>query len=167
MKISWNTWPRAVLLALLVTATAVAQQAAPAPGATAPGRAVTAPASTAPGSAAPAAANRPLPAATPESVGMSSARITRVHQGMQAQHFAFRAAEELRTHGVTAMLDVSGGSFKSQMKKADASGARFAVIIGDDETAAGVVSLKPLREAAQQVRASIAEAIDLIKRCDS
>ena len=50
------------------------------------------------------------------------------------------------------------------MRKADASGARVAVIVGDDESGAGVVSLKPLREAAQQVRASIDEAIDLIKK---
>ncbi len=88
-----------------------------------------------------------------------------VHQGEQAQGFAFKAAEALRSSGMTAMLDMSGGgSFKSQMKRADASGARFAVIIGDDEVAAGVISLKPLREDAQQVRVSIAEAIALIKK---
>jgi histidyl-tRNA synthetase len=88
-----------------------------------------------------------------------------VHQGKPAQRFAFKAAEELRNNRVTAVLDASGGgSFKSQMKKADACGARFAVIIGDDEAAAGNVSLKPLREAAQQVRVSISEAIDLIKK---
>jgi len=62
------------------------------------------------------------------------------------------------------LLHCGGGSFKSQMRKADASGARVAVIVGDDESGAGVVSLKPLREAAQQVRASIDEAIDLIKK---
>ena len=88
-----------------------------------------------------------------------------VHQGKQAQRFAFKAAEELRSNGMTAMLDVSGGgSFKSQMKRADACGARFAVIIGDDEAAAGVISLKPLREEAQQVRVLIAAAIALIKK---
>jgi histidyl-tRNA synthetase len=53
------------------------------------------------------------------------------------------------------------------MKKADASGARFAVIVGDDEANAGVVSVKPLREDAQQVRASIAEAVELIKGRDA
>jgi histidyl-tRNA synthetase len=60
-------------------------------------------------------------------------------------------------------LDVSGASFKSQMKKADASGARFAVIVGDDEAAANAVSVKPLREDAQQVRVSVDEAVRLIK----
>ena len=43
------------------------------------------------------------------------------------------------------LFNCGGGSFKSQMKKADASGAQFAVIIGDDEAAAGEVTLKPLR----------------------
>jgi histidyl-tRNA synthetase len=62
------------------------------------------------------------------------------------------------------ILHCGGGGFKSQVRKADASGARFAVIIGDDEATAGAVSVKPLREAAQQERKSIAEAIDLIKR---
>ena len=37
-----------------------------------------------------------------------------------------------------------GGAFKSQMKKADASGAAFAVIIGDDEAATGEAQLKSL-----------------------
>ena len=39
-----------------------------------------------------------------------------------------------------------GGSFKSQMKKADASGARYALVIGDNEVGAGTVAVKPLRD---------------------
>ena len=87
-----------------------------------------------------------------------------VNQGEDAQRFAFVAAEQLREGGVTVTLDVGGASFKSQMKKADASGARFAVIIGEDETAAGAVSVKPLRDDAKQVRASVAEAIAMITK---
>jgi histidyl-tRNA synthetase len=49
------------------------------------------------------------------------------------------------------------------MKKADASGARFAVIIGDEEAQAGEISIKPLRQAAEQVRVAFAEAADLLK----
>jgi histidyl-tRNA synthetase len=37
------------------------------------------------------------------------------------------------------------------MKKADASGARFALVIGDDEAAAGTVAVKPLRAQGEQV----------------
>jgi histidyl-tRNA synthetase len=87
-----------------------------------------------------------------------------VSQGKEAPRFAFTAAEQLREGGLTVALDVTGASFKSQMKKADASGARFAVIVGDDEAEAGCVSVKPLREDAPQVRVAIDEAVRLIKQ---
>ncbi|HSB49272.1 MAG TPA: histidine--tRNA ligase [Burkholderiales bacterium] len=86
-----------------------------------------------------------------------------VRQGEAAERFGARVAEELREGGLAVVLHCGGGSLKSQMKRADASGARYAVIVGDDEAGAGVVSVKPLRESAQQVRASVTEAIDLIK----
>jgi histidyl-tRNA synthetase len=86
-----------------------------------------------------------------------------VRQGDAAERYGARVAEQLRDGGLAVVLHCGGGNFKSQMKRADASGARYAVIVGDDEAQAGVVSVKPLREAAQQVRASVAEAIDLIK----
>ncbi|HMU99572.1 MAG TPA: histidine--tRNA ligase [Rhodocyclaceae bacterium] len=69
-----------------------------------------------------------------------------VHQGDAATRLAFRAAEGLRDQGINVVLHCGGGSFKSQMKKADASGALFAVVIGDDEAAVGEAQLKPLRE---------------------
>jgi histidyl-tRNA synthetase len=69
-----------------------------------------------------------------------------VHQGDDASRLAFRVAEGLRDQGISALLHCGGGSFKSQMKKADGSGALFAVIIGDDEAATGEAQLKPLRE---------------------
>ena len=86
-----------------------------------------------------------------------------VRQGAAAERYGARVAEQLRDGGLAVALHCGGGSFKSQMRRADASSARYAVIVGDDEAAAGVVSVKPLREAAQQVRASVSEAIDLIK----
>lgn len=69
-----------------------------------------------------------------------------VHQGDEASRLAFRVAEGLRDQGVNVLLHCGGGSFKSQMKKADGSGAAFAVIIGDDEAATGEAQLKALRE---------------------
>ncbi|HXF66857.1 MAG TPA: histidine--tRNA ligase [Burkholderiales bacterium] len=86
-----------------------------------------------------------------------------VHQGEAAQRHAARVAESLRDAGLAVVLHCGGGNFKSQMRKADASGARYAVIVGEDEAAAGDVSLKPLREAQQQSRVSVSEAVDLIK----
>ena len=55
-------------------------------------------------------------------------------------------AEGLRDHGVDVLLHCGGGSFKSQMKKADGSGATFAVIIGEDEASTGEAQLKSLRQ---------------------
>ena len=58
--------------------------------------------------------------------------------------------------------DGSVGSFKSQMKKADGSGARFAIILGSDELAAGKVSVKNLRNGEQSL-ATLDEAVAAIK----
>lgn len=54
--------------------------------------------------------------------------------------------ERLRAAGVAVQMHAGGGSFKSQFKKADASGARFALVFGGDELARGEVAVKPLRE---------------------
>lgn len=85
-----------------------------------------------------------------------------VHQGAAAQRFAFRVAEGLRDNGYAVQLHCGGGSFKSQMKRADASGAELAAIIGDDEAAAGEITLKALRAEIEQRRVAfdqLAEAI--------
>ncbi|MGC2456529.1 MAG: histidine--tRNA ligase [Gallionellaceae bacterium] len=68
-----------------------------------------------------------------------------VHQGEQADGMATVVAEQLRDAGLKVLLHCGGGGFKSQMKKADASNAVCAIIIGDDEARAGMVGLKPLR----------------------
>ena len=55
----------------------------------------------------------------------------------------------LRAEGLTVLMHSAGpdglGSMKSQFKKADGSGARFALVFGENELAAGTVSVKPLR----------------------
>ncbi len=61
---------------------------------------------------------------------------------------AVRAVELLRAAGVAVQLHAGGGSMKSQFKKADASGARHALIFGADELSRGEVAVKPLRDAA-------------------
>jgi histidyl-tRNA synthetase len=82
-----------------------------------------------------------------------------VHQGEAASKFAMIASEFLRDNDFSVILHCGGGSFKSQMKKADASGATVAVIIGDDEAGAGDVTLKPLRVEAGQQRMGLAQAV--------
>ncbi len=85
-----------------------------------------------------------------------------VWSGALAQAHAWSVAERLRAAGAEVVLHCGGGSFKSQMKKADGSGARFAVIVGEDEAAAGQASLKPLRELSEQVRVGVDDLVPLI-----
>ena len=68
-----------------------------------------------------------------------------VHQGEQAQRKAALLAEGLRDVGISAIVHAGSGSFKSQFKRADASGAQIAVILGGDELESGTASVKMLR----------------------
>ena len=72
-----------------------------------------------------------------------------VHAGESAQQSAWRVSERLRDANLAVVFG-PGGSLKSQMKKADASGARFAVIIGEDEAKSDKVTVKPLRGGEQR-----------------
>src|SRR5260221_469379 len=65
-----------------------------------------------------------------------------VHSGESASRFAWNVAESLRGRGVSVVLHCGGGSFKSQMKRADASGARYAGIMGDEEEGGRGVSFQ-------------------------
>jgi histidyl-tRNA synthetase len=73
-----------------------------------------------------------------------------VHAGDNATALANRAAELLRDAGHHVVVNAGGGSFKAQMKRADVSGAQYAILIGDDEAASGTASVKPLRGAGEQ-----------------
>jgi histidyl-tRNA synthetase len=83
-----------------------------------------------------------------------------VHQGEAAQMQSFVLAERLRDAGLDVILHCAAtsgaGSFKSQMKKADASGASYAVIIGEDEIASNAANVKSLRgEEGEQQQATV------------
>jgi histidyl-tRNA synthetase len=60
---------------------------------------------------------------------------------------AIAAIDTLRAQGVAVQMHAGGGSMKAQFKRADTSGARYALIFGADELARGEVALKPLRDA--------------------
>ncbi|PPD56198.1 MAG: histidine--tRNA ligase [Methylotenera sp.] len=85
-----------------------------------------------------------------------------VNVGELAEKQAFAVSETLRSAGLSVVLHAGGGSFKSQMKKADRSGARFAAILGDDEVAACEISLKPLLQAGEQKRCKLNEVNQII-----
>ena len=82
---------------------------------------------------------------------------------------AVRVAEALRAAGVAVLMHAGGGSMKAQFRRADASGARWALVFGGDELGQGVVAVKPLRDAtAAQVTRALADpaawAAELLKR---
>jgi histidyl-tRNA synthetase len=68
-----------------------------------------------------------------------------LHQGGATYEAAMQAAERLRDAGLDVILHAGDASLKSQMKRADASGARYAVIVGEREAAASVAAVKALR----------------------
>ena len=87
-----------------------------------------------------------------------------VHVGEQAAAWAWEIAPQLRAAGLDIVYHCGGGGFKSQMKKADASGARYAIIVGDDEAQSRELTLKPLRDAREQARLTPAAAIALMEQ---
>ena len=72
-------------------------------------------------------------------------QIYMVHQGGSTYEAAMRAAERLRDAGLDVILHAGESSLKSQMKRADASGAGYVVIVGAQEAAGSVASVKALR----------------------
>jgi histidyl-tRNA synthetase len=75
-----------------------------------------------------------------------------VASGERAEREALRLAEALRDAlpGRGVLLNLGGGNFKTQFRRADRSGARLAVVLGDGELERGVVGVKPLRREAGQ-----------------
>ena len=94
-----------------------------------------------------------------ETLGKVPAELSRqvdvylVALGTGTQQAAIRLAEQLRDAlpGIRLVVHCGGGSFKRQFKKADKSGALCALILGEEEAAAGVVGLKPLRGDGEQL----------------
>ncbi|MGA2562772.1 MAG: histidine--tRNA ligase [Steroidobacteraceae bacterium] len=76
-----------------------------------------------------------------------------VVSGERAQRAALRLAEQLRDAlpGRGVMLNLGGGNLKTQFRRADRSGARLAVILGDEELERGVAAVKPLRHEGGQI----------------
>ncbi len=71
-----------------------------------------------------------------------------VSRGEAAEAMALPVARQCRSAGLAVEIDTSGSAFGKQFKRADRSGARWAVVIGDQEAAEGAVVLKDLRAAA-------------------
>ncbi|MDD1610064.1 MAG: histidine--tRNA ligase [Methylococcaceae bacterium] len=88
-----------------------------------------------------------------------------IRVGEQAEQQGIYFAEAIRNqiNGIKLQVDCAGGSFKSQFKKADKSGATVALILGDDEVARGEVSIKFLRTEQDQQTLSQAQTIEFLQ----
>jgi len=103
-------------------------------------------------------------------IPVSHPHVYLVLNGQQAVQHGMVFAEQLRSAlpGLRLQTNCGNGSFKSQFKRADRSGAGIALVMGDDEVAAGNVVLKSLRHETEQetlsqqhVAARINEIIDV------
>lgn len=83
-----------------------------------------------------------------------------VHMGDTASARVPAVAEQLRNAlpDLRLRVNAGGGSFKSQFKKADKSGARLALVFGDDEAAADTIQIKPLMDDQAQERIALDQA---------
>ncbi len=88
-----------------------------------------------------------------------------IRVGAKAERQGLMLAEQLRDEfpGLRLIVHCGGGSFKSQFKKADKSGARYALILGEDEAEQKRVGVKPLREAGEQQTVSWEQLMALIR----
>ena len=98
-----------------------------------------------------------------EKQGLSPARarpqVYLVLVGERTEIAGFKLAEQLRDAwpGLALQINLGGGSFKTQFKRADKSGADYAIVLGDDEVARGVVALKALRRESAQEECALAK----------
>ena len=103
-----------------------------------------------------------------EKLGLSAAaqrpQLYMVVAGAGADLAALKLAEALRDAWPRLRLqyNLSGGNFKTQFKRADKSGADFALVLGEDELARGVVAIKDLRAGRAQEECDIALASERI-----
>ena len=86
-----------------------------------------------------------------------------VNLGDKARALSFIVSEELRNLDVNTMLNIEGSSFKSQMKKADKSGAKIALIIGNNEAENNEIQIKFLRKDSPQATISCNKVSSYIK----
>lgn len=84
--------------------------------------------------------------------------------GEQAEYAGMMLAETLRNEGVRIQCNCGGGGLKSQMKKADRSGAVIVLILGEEECDKGVVAVKHLRQSIEQELVELDSVTDKIQQ---
>ena len=86
-----------------------------------------------------------------------------VNRGGEAESAALALARDLRAAGLWVELDASGSAFGKQFKRADRSGARWAVVLGDEEAERGEVRLKPLQQKAEECTVALAPVAAILE----
>lgn len=83
----------------------------------------------------------------------------------KVDEFTMKLSEQLRDElpSLKLLNNSGGGSFKSQMKKADKSGADWALIVGENEVANNQVGFKSLRQASEQEFLPVSEVVEKLK----
>ena len=85
-----------------------------------------------------------------------------VNRGERAESVGLALARALRQQGLTVELDGSGASFGKQFKRADRSGARWAVVLGDEEAERSEVRLKPLKQQSEESTVALSEIAAMV-----
>ena len=108
-----------------------------------------------------------LSQADAEAAAVPAPDVYLVNRGAAAEPAALALARNLRCAGLSVELDSSGAAFGKQFKRADRSGAAWAVVLGDGELEQGVVRLKPLRGEGEERQVPLAEVEGLMQsvRC--
>jgi histidyl-tRNA synthetase len=91
------------------------------------------------------------------SLGLPHAYMVLVGEGPQSKGLVIAEGLREQVPGLRLQVHCGGGSFKSQFKKADRSGAAVALVLGEEELANGVVGVKPLREKSEQQQITLDE----------
>ena len=82
--------------------------------------------------------------------------------GDHSMSYALKNAEKLRDAGIETIINCGGGAVKRQLRRADQSGAQLVVVIGDDESMNGYVTVKSLREAGEQTQVNESDLADYV-----
>jgi len=89
--------------------------------------------------------------------------LVAVGEGTQEKAFALAEALRDTVDGIRVETSLGGGSFKAQMKRADKSGAHWALILGEQELSEDCVGLKPLRDDTAQESIAVAELASVLQ----
>ena len=87
-----------------------------------------------------------------------------INRGEQAEPQALTLARKLRAAGLAVELDGSSAAFGKQFKRADRSGAPWAVVLGDEEALAGQLRLKSLRGEGEEQQLSWEDALSYLTK---